>query len=94
MSDKNLEKYVKLIRNFKPILFYTIPSVAITLAEFMRRNHIAPFASLRWVFCPSENLYESHLKFGVPSALSENLLSVNSEDEVDLVFLLSILKTK
>ena len=58
LSDDNLRLYVELIRDFKPLLLYTLPSVAVVLAEYMERRRLAPFASLRWAFCPSENLYD------------------------------------
>ena len=42
MSDENLKEYVSLIQEFKPVLFYTIPSVAFTFVEYMKRNHTTP----------------------------------------------------
>jgi len=63
MSDKNLELYVRLIRDSGHRLLYTLPSAATVLAQYMERNHIAPFDGLRWVFCVSENLYEFQTKF-------------------------------
>ena len=58
LSDENLRLYVELMRDFKPLLLYTLPSVAVVLAEYMERRRLAPLASLRWAFCPSENLYD------------------------------------
>jgi len=63
MTDKNLSHYVELIREFKPRLFYTIPSVATTFVEYMKRNNIPHFEELKWIFCPSENLYAAQRNF-------------------------------
>ena len=63
MTDRNLELYIKLIRDYKPRLMYALPSVAMILAGYLERNHIAPFAGLRWAICPSENLYEFQIKY-------------------------------
>lgn len=62
MSDKSLEEYIKLIRDFKPQLLYSLPSIATGLAEFMERKNVSPFNGLRWVFTPSENLYDFQKK--------------------------------
>lgn len=62
LSDNSLESYVKLIRDFKPRLLYTLPSIASVLAEFMERKNIASFNDLRWAFTPSENLFEFQKK--------------------------------
>jgi phenylacetate-CoA ligase len=58
LSDENLKLYVKLIRDFKPRLAYTLPSVATILAEYMERNKEGPFESLLWACLPSEALYD------------------------------------
>jgi phenylacetate-CoA ligase len=57
MTDESLENYIKLIFEFRPQLLYTLPSVAMILAGYMKNNNVAPFEDLKWVFCPSENLY-------------------------------------
>ena len=57
-SDENMALYVDLIRRFRPLLLYTLPSVAALLASFMQSNGIAPFDELRWAFCPSEELHK------------------------------------
>jgi phenylacetate-CoA ligase len=58
MRDTQLDDYIERIRAFKPILFYTLPSVATVFAEYMKRKQISHFKTLKWVFCPSENLYD------------------------------------
>jgi phenylacetate-CoA ligase len=58
LDEENLKRYVQLMRNFRPVLLYTLPSVAAILAEYMERHQLPPIASLRYAFLPSENLYE------------------------------------
>jgi len=62
MKDEQLDKYVELIRQFKPKLLYTLPSVAMILAEYLQRKRIPAFESIKWLFLPSENLYEFQRK--------------------------------
>lgn len=58
MTDDQLGNYVDLIRSFRPKLFYTLPSVGAVFADYLVRKSIAPFESIKWFFCPSENLYD------------------------------------
>ena len=62
MRDERIEEYIQRIRSFKPILLYTLPSVAAVFAEYMQRKNIAHFETMKWVFCPSENLYDFQRK--------------------------------
>lgn len=62
MNDDQIAEYIERIREFKPVLFYTLPSVAAVFAQYMKRRKEPPFETLRWVFCPSENLYEFQRK--------------------------------
>lgn len=58
LDEENLKRYVELMRDFRPVLLYTLPSVAAILAEYMERNQLPPLESIRYAFLPSENLYE------------------------------------
>jgi phenylacetate-CoA ligase len=58
MEDDKLALYIRLMREYQPVVLYTLPSVATVLAEYMDCNHVAPIESIRHAFLPSENLYE------------------------------------
>jgi len=56
MSEKNMYKYVELIREFKPKFIFAVPSPLEILARFMRRNGVSDIR-VDAVFCASETLY-------------------------------------
>lgn len=58
MTPDSLEEYIDLINAFKPVLFYVLPSVGTVFAEYILRKKITISGSLKWIFCPSENLYD------------------------------------
>ena len=58
MTADMMDDYIRLIRAFKPVLFYVLPSVGTVFAEYILRKRIPNFNSLKWIFCPSENLYD------------------------------------
>lgn len=62
MTGDILDNYLELIAGFKPILFYTLPSVGTVFAEHIIRKGGVNFDSLKWIFCPSENLYDFQAK--------------------------------
>ena len=57
LTDENMPKYIKKIREFKPDFFQAYPSAITLLAKFMKENDIEPFPSIKAVLCGSENLY-------------------------------------
>jgi phenylacetate-CoA ligase len=57
MTDDNLPHYVAMIREFKPRFIYGFPSSITMLAEFMKKNKIESFPTVRAALCGSENLY-------------------------------------
>jgi phenylacetate-CoA ligase len=58
MSEKNTEKYIYRIREFKPEFLHVYPSTAFRLSCYMRNNQIPPFEGIKAVFSSSENLYD------------------------------------
>lgn len=58
MTDNNLMKYIKKIREFKPKFIQAYPSTITILASFMKKNSIEPFDSIKAIFCGSENIYK------------------------------------
>ena len=57
MTDENLLLYIEKIRSFKPKFIHAYPSSVTLLAQFMERNNIPSFPTLKAVLCGSENLY-------------------------------------
>jgi phenylacetate-CoA ligase len=57
MTDENLPQYIEKIRTFKPKFFHAFPSSITLLAQFMKRNKVPSFPTLKAVLCGSENLY-------------------------------------
>jgi len=53
-----LELYIRLMRDYKPVLLYALPSAATVLAEYMDRNNICGIDSTKHAFLPSENIYD------------------------------------
>ena len=48
------------IKEFRPDYIQAYPSSLMILAEFMKKNNIKPFPSLKALLCGSENLYPWH----------------------------------
>ena len=57
LTDENMPKYIKKIREFKPDFIQAYPSAITILARFMKENDIAHFPSIKAILCGSENLY-------------------------------------
>ena len=57
MTDDNLPRYIKKMREFRPKFIQAYPSAITILARFMRQNGVEPFPSLKAILCGSENLY-------------------------------------
>jgi len=57
MDGKNIPKYIKKIRRFKPKFIITFPSIISILAEFMRKKNLKPFKTVKTIICCSELLY-------------------------------------
>jgi len=57
MTDENLPKYIKKIREFKPNFIQAYPSAITILARFMEGNNIQHFPNIKAILCGSENLY-------------------------------------
>ncbi len=57
MTEENLYKYVKKIREFKPTAIQALPSLIFILASFMERHGIACVSSLKAILCCSETLF-------------------------------------
>ena len=62
MIDENLPLYVKQIRKFKPKFLHVYPSALTILANFMKKNKVEPFPSVKAVLAGSENMYPWQLK--------------------------------
>jgi phenylacetate-CoA ligase len=57
MTDDNLPRYIKKIREFKPRFIQAFPSAITILARFMKQNGVGPFPSIKVILCSSENFY-------------------------------------
>jgi len=57
MTDDVLWSYVERIRHFKPFYICGYPSAILALANFMLREKIAQFQTVRAVLCGSETLF-------------------------------------
>ena len=57
LTDENMPKYIKKIREFKPDFIQAYPSAITILAKFMKEHNIDPFLSIKAILCGSENLY-------------------------------------
>ncbi len=57
MTDDNLPRYIKKLREFKPRFVQAYPSAITILARFMKRNGVEHFPSVKAILCSSENLY-------------------------------------
>jgi len=62
MTDENLPFYVEQIKKFKPKFLHIYPSALTILANFMKKNKIEPFPSVRGILAGSENVYPWQLK--------------------------------
>ncbi len=58
MTDENLTTYLKMINDYRAPFMHAFPSTITILADYMKRNGIAPFPFLRGILVGSENLYE------------------------------------
>lgn len=58
LSEKNLPKYVELIRKFKPKFFIGYPSSISLLVRYMVNKNLEPFEYIKTVICGGENLYD------------------------------------
>ena len=57
LSEDVLHTYVKLIRKCEPKVLKSIPSVLVVLAEFMKKNKISIFPSIKTILCDSEQIF-------------------------------------
>lgn len=57
LTDEYLENYVTIIRRFKPKFIQAYPSSIILMAQYMKKNKIQNFNSLKGILCGSENMY-------------------------------------
>jgi len=57
MTDKNLPRYIRKIKEFKPDFIQAYPSAITILVRFMKENNIEAFPSVKAILCGSENLY-------------------------------------
>lgn len=57
MTDDNLGRYVEKIREFKPKFIQAYPSTITILANYMERNGLKPWGSVKAIMCGSENMY-------------------------------------
>jgi phenylacetate-CoA ligase len=57
LTDENMPKYIKKIREFKPDFIQAYPSAITILARYMKEHNIEPFSSVKAILCGSENLY-------------------------------------
>lgn len=57
MTDDTLPQYIEALRAFQPEYMHVYASSIYILCDYMKRNHIPPFPSLRAVLVGSENVY-------------------------------------
>lgn len=62
MMDKNMRLYVEKIRKYKPKFFHGYPSALVPLANFMKKNKIPPFPSIKAILSASESIYPWQIK--------------------------------
>ncbi len=58
LSEKNLPKYIKIIRKFKPSYILSYPSSIIMIAQQIKNKNLKGFKSLKSILCTGENLYD------------------------------------
>lgn len=79
-DDEQLGTYVEKIKKFAPVLLHCQPSFAVTLAEFMTKNEIPPFETLRYVLFSSQAI-TSFQKENIENALNCSIVSVYRPSE-------------
>jgi len=62
MTDENLPLYIKKLKKFRPEFLHVYPSALTLLANFMKKNDIEPFPSVKAILAGSENMYPWQLK--------------------------------
>jgi phenylacetate-CoA ligase len=62
IDAKNMENYVKKIRDFNPKFIITFPSIITILARYMQQNNLEPFSSVKVISCSSELLEDFQKK--------------------------------
>ena len=80
LSEKNMQRYIELIRKFKPKFFIGYPSSISLLASFMNNNSIESFNGIELVICGGENLYDwqNHL---IKKKFNCNILNIYGHAE-------------
>jgi phenylacetate-CoA ligase len=58
LTDENLPQYIDAIRDFSPRFLHVYASSIYLLCDYMKRNNIAPFPSLKAVLSGSESVYQ------------------------------------
>lgn len=80
MSDDVLTSYIELIQSHRPAFIHGYPSAIITLAQFIRRNHIRLGFKLKGIIGISENIIEAQRKY-VESVFDARLFSHYGQSE-------------
>jgi phenylacetate-CoA ligase len=80
MNDENLYNYVKKIEEFEPIAIQAIPSTIMLLANFMLRNNVPPFSSVKAILLGSEMLYPWQRK-KITKAFNSRIFSLYGQNE-------------
>jgi phenylacetate-CoA ligase len=60
MTDENLPIYIEKIRKFKPKYIVAYPSAPLVLANYMNKNNIDSFPSIKSIISFGETLYDWH----------------------------------
>ncbi|UCF49028.1 MAG: phenylacetate--CoA ligase family protein [Thermoplasmatales archaeon] len=58
LDEKNLHLYVKKLRKHKPKFIVAFPSALFQVAQFIEKNNIDCFSSLKAIFCSGETIYD------------------------------------
>lgn len=58
MNDQYLPKFVEKIRKLKPKYILTYPSAITILAQYMKKNKLGVFPSVKTIICHAETLYD------------------------------------
>lgn len=60
MTDKNMDRYIEIIRNERIPYIRAYPSAIYMLANYMKKNSIEPINTVKRIFLASENVYPEH----------------------------------
>lgn len=58
MNEEYLPQFIQKIRKLKPKYIFTYPSAITILANYMKKNNIEVFPSLKTIICHAETLYD------------------------------------